>query len=38
MAAHGVRYVDVEEDGSRWFLLSHDDDPYSWGVEEFVRP
>src|SRR4051794_26755379 len=37
MAAHGVRYVEVEEDGSLGFLLSHDDDPYSWGVEEFVR-
>jgi hypothetical protein len=37
MAAHGVRYVEVEEDGSRWFLLSRDDDPYSWGVEDFVR-
>jgi hypothetical protein len=38
MAAHGVPYVEVEEDGARWFLLSHQDDPYSWGVEEFVTP
>jgi hypothetical protein len=38
MAAHRVRYVEVEEDGARWFLLSRRDDPYSWGVEDFVRP
>jgi hypothetical protein len=37
MAAHGIRYVEVEEDGARWFLLSRDDDPCSWGIEEFVR-
>jgi len=36
MAIHGVRYVEVEEDGDRWFLLSHDDDPYSWGIEKFI--
>jgi hypothetical protein len=38
MAEHGVRYVEVEEDGARCFLLSQDDDPYTWGVEQFVRP
>lgn len=38
MAAHGIRYVEVEEDGNRWFLLSRSDDPYSWGVEKFIRP
>jgi hypothetical protein len=38
MVANGVRYVEVEEDGSRWFLLGPDDDPYSWGIEEHDRP
>jgi hypothetical protein len=38
MVAHGVRYVEEEEDGARWFLLSKSDDPYTWGVEQFVRP
>lgn len=35
MLVHGIRYVEVEEDGTRWFLLSGQDDPYSWGIEEF---
>jgi hypothetical protein len=38
MAAHGVRYIEIEEDGARWFLLSKNDNPYTWGVEEFVKP
>ena len=38
MAEHGVRYVEEEEYGGRWFLLSKSDDPYTWGVEKFVRP
>jgi hypothetical protein len=37
MASHGIRYVEVEENASRWFLLSHDDNPYEWGVETFVQ-
>jgi hypothetical protein len=38
MVANRIRFVEVEEDGARWFLLSHDDDPYEWGIESFVRP
>ena len=38
MDAHGIRFVEVEEDGSRWFLMGPDDDPYQWGIEEFIRP
>src|SRR5262245_36130722 len=34
MADNGIRYIEVEEDGSRWFLLSNTDDPWKWGIEE----
>jgi hypothetical protein len=38
MAEHGIRYVEEDDNGSRWFLLGKQDDPYEWGIEVFVRP
>jgi len=38
MEAHQIPYVEEDDNGSRWFLLSRSSDPYSWGVEPFVRP
>ena len=38
MVAHGIPYVEEEDNGARWFLLRKQDSPYEWGVEKFVRP
>jgi len=38
MNEHDIRYVEEQDNGSRWFQLSKDDDPYRWGVEEFKSP
>jgi len=36
MVEKGIRYIEVEEDGTRWFLLGLVDDPKQWGIETFV--
>jgi len=38
MVKHDIPYVEEEDNGAKWFLLRKQDDPYKWGVEEFVRP
>jgi hypothetical protein len=37
MTEHSIQFVEENDNGSRWFLLSRQDDPYGWGVEVFVR-
>ncbi len=38
MAEHGIAFIEENDNGSRWFLLSRQSNPYEWGVELFVRP
>src|SRR5438067_272615 len=33
MAEHGISYVEEDDNGSRWFLLARESNPYEWGVE-----
>lgn len=34
MEENGIRYLEEEENGTHWFVLSQQQDPAAWGVEE----
>jgi hypothetical protein len=36
MNNQAIDFVEEDDNGARWFLLSRKSDPYSWGVDAFV--